>query len=185
MYSFRAYVDMAIAKLNQSSKILNYLDHPLVGPYFAFFVGAWIYLRHYLNLRILYSEFTEFKTVGPYGLDWAAGQFKCDLSFYISTALLASLQGLNLFWLFYILRIAYRFVFLRVAEDDRSDNDDNEFAEEQRLDALSRSARERDATPTPKLLVNGHHVNGNGSTTATNLRKGKTSNRKENAKNKA
>ena len=140
----------------------------------------WIYLRHYLNLRILYSEFTEFKTVGPYELDWAAGQFKCALSHYISTTLLASLQGLNLFWLFYILRIAYRFVFLKVAEDDRSDNDENEFAEEQRLDALSRSALEKESTP--KLLINGEHLNGNGSTTARSTRKGVATNRKENVK---
>jgi very-long-chain ceramide synthase len=116
-------------------------------------------------------------------MDWEAGQFKCPLSHYISTALLASLQGLNLFWLYYILRIAYRFVFYHVAEDDRSDNDENELAEEQRQDALSKSGA--DKGPGPKVLVNGQRVNGNGTTTAIdamNTRKDATTNRKENTR---
>ena len=106
-----------------------------MGPYFAFFIFMWCYLRHYLNLRILYSMFNEFITVGPYELDWATEQYKCWISQRITLALLASLQSLNLFWLYYILRIAYRYVFFKVVNDDRSDNDESEFAEEQRLDA--------------------------------------------------
>ncbi|PQE33466.1 Sphingosine N-acyltransferase lac1 protein [Rutstroemia sp. NJR-2017a WRK4] len=137
-----------------TSKTLNYLDHPLIGPYFAFFIFAWIYLRHYLNLKILWSEFNEFKTVGPYELNWETEQYKCWISHYISTALLASLQALNLFWLFYILRIAHRFVFLNVAEDDRSDNDENELAEELRLEALAREGVDRKAA-APQVVVNG------------------------------
>ena len=43
---------------------------------------------------------------------------------------------MNLFWLFWILRIAYRFVFMDELNDDRCDDDEVEFAEEQRLDAL-------------------------------------------------
>ncbi|KUJ21988.1 LAG1-domain-containing protein [Mollisia scopiformis] len=164
-----------------TSKTLNYLDHPLVGPYFAFFVFAWIYLRHYLNLRILWSEFNEFKTVGPYELNWETEQYKCQLSHVISTVLLASLQSLNLFWLWAILRIAYRFVFLNVAEDDRSDNDEKEFEEEQRLDALAREQAQKAANPM--VLVNGSPVNGNGKASGLETRANgtaATANRKEN-----
>ncbi|KAE8450865.1 hypothetical protein EG329_005305 [Mollisiaceae sp. DMI_Dod_QoI] len=143
-----------------TSKTLNYLDHPFVGPYFAIFICAWIYLRHYLNLRILWSEFNEFKTVGPYELNWETEQYKCELSHIISTVLLASLQSLNLFWLWAILRIAYRFAFLNIAEDDRSDNDEHEFEEERRLDALAKEQAEKAANPT--VLLNGTPVNGNG-----------------------
>ena len=153
----------------QTSKTLNYIDHPLVGPYFAFFMIAWIYLRHYLNLRIIWSEFTEFKTIGPYELDWAAGQFKCDIAHYISTALLSSLQALNLFWLWSIFRIAYRFVFLDQLEDDRSDNDDNEFAEEQRIEALAYHGVDKVAAQ--KMTVNGKasssEIHKNGTTNRT------------------
>lgn len=112
-----------------------------MGPYFTFFIFMWCYLRHYLNLRILYSMTNEFMTVGPYVLNWEMEQYKCWISHIITFSLLASLQALNLFWLYYILRIAYRFVFFKVAQDDRSDNDESEFAEEQRLDA-ARAARE-------------------------------------------
>ena len=108
----------------QTSKSLNYIDHPLVGPYFAVFVGVWIYMRHWLNLKIIWSLFTEFKTVGPFVMDWAGEQFKCTLSQYITLALLSALQALNLFWLFYILRIAYRFTFHNDLADDRSDAED-------------------------------------------------------------
>ena len=90
----------------------------------------WIYLRHYLNLRIIYSLFTEFKTIGPYVMDWEAGQFKCPLSFGITLSLLGSLQALNLFWLFFILRIAYRFAVHKVAQDDRSDVEESEMEDD-------------------------------------------------------
>ncbi|KAK4458048.1 TLC domain-containing protein [Cladorrhinum samala] len=113
-----------------TSKTLNYIDHPLTGPYYFTFMCVWIYLRHYLNLRILYSLFTEFKTVGPYVMDWDAGQYKCTLSFFITTGLLSCLQALNLFWLFFILRIAYRFVMAGNATDDRSEESEGEVVEE-------------------------------------------------------
>jgi hypothetical protein len=41
--------------ITQTSKVLNYLDSPIVVPYFVFFVGTWVYLRHYHNLRFLFS----------------------------------------------------------------------------------------------------------------------------------
>lgn len=87
---------------------------------------AWIYLRHYLNLRIIWSLFTEFRTVGPFVLDWADEQYKCWISQYITFGLLSALQALNLFWLFFIIRIAYRVVFLDIIADDRSEDEDDE-----------------------------------------------------------
>jgi very-long-chain ceramide synthase len=39
----------------QSSKVLNYIDSPIVIPYFASFILVWTYLRHYINIRILLS----------------------------------------------------------------------------------------------------------------------------------
>lgn len=110
-----------------TSKILNYLDHPLIGPYFFLFVCVWFYLRHVINLRIIWSLFTQFRTVGPFELNWEMEQYKCWISQYITAGLLASLQALNLFWLFCIMRIAYRFLMENKPEDDRSeDEEDNE-----------------------------------------------------------
>ncbi|KKA26771.1 hypothetical protein TD95_001694 [Thielaviopsis punctulata] len=109
-----------------TSKTLNYLDSPIVGPYFFVFMMVWIYCRHYINLQIIWSLFTEFRTVGPFELDWETEQYKCLLSQMITTALLSSLQALNLFWLFHIVRIAYRFIRYSSADDDRSDNEEDE-----------------------------------------------------------
>lgn len=113
-----------------TSKSLNYIDGPFMGLYYFIFMCAWVYLRHYLNLRVIYSLFTEFKTVGPYELNWETEQYKCPLSFVITTGLLSALQALNIFWLFFIIRIAYRFVVRGVAKDDRSDVEEDTDVEE-------------------------------------------------------
>jgi very-long-chain ceramide synthase len=83
-------------------------------------------LRHYINLILLYSTLTEFRTVGPFEMDWHAEQYKGWLAQYIAFTLLASLQAVNLFWLFLILRIAKNYVINAVATDERSDNEEEE-----------------------------------------------------------
>ncbi|KAH6623145.1 TLC domain-containing protein [Chaetomium tenue] len=108
------------------SKSLNYINHPAQSATFALCIAAWIYLRHYLNLAILYSIATEYAVVGPFVLDWAAQQYKCRVAQVGTFALLAALQGLNLFWLYCLFRSAYRFVVLGVAKDDRSEGEEEE-----------------------------------------------------------
>ena len=108
------------------SKTMNYVDHWFTTPWYVIFMGAWIYLRHYINLRIIWSLFTEFRTVGPFELNWETQQYKCWISQYITATLLSLLQALNLFWLFYILRVAYRIAWQNVREDDRSDDEGEE-----------------------------------------------------------
>ncbi|ONH66628.1 Sphingosine N-acyltransferase LAG1 [Cyberlindnera fabianii] len=108
------------------SKVLNYLDSPFIGPWFALFVGSWIYLRHWVNLRILWSVLTEFKTIGPYTLNFATQQYKCWISQTITFILIGALQLVNIYWLVLILRIVYRFVFGLNAKDDRSDSEDED-----------------------------------------------------------
>ncbi|EAQ83670.1 hypothetical protein CHGG_10074 [Chaetomium globosum CBS 148.51] len=68
----------------------------LAAVTFALCIAAWIYLRHYLNLTILYSLATEYAVVGPLALDWAAQEYKCRGAQAATFALLAALQGLNL-----------------------------------------------------------------------------------------
>ena len=106
-----------------TSKTLNYLDSPITGPFFVIFIGVWVYLRHYLNLRILCSILTEFKTVGEWELNWDTQQYKCWISQYITFFLIASLQCVNLYWLFLIFRILKRYVFGGVTADERSDDE--------------------------------------------------------------
>lgn len=108
----------------QTALSLSYIQSPIVPPYFFVFSLVWIYLRHYMNLRILYSILTEFRTVGPFTLNWETQQYKCWIAQYITFPLLATLQTLNLFWFFLIMRVAYNIVFNNVKRDVRSDEEE-------------------------------------------------------------
>ena len=124
----------------QTAKTLNYLDNPFTTYYFVFFTCVWIYLRHVINLRILYSITTTFATVGNFTLNWDTEQYKCWISQYISFALLAALQSINLFWLYLILKIAYTAAVKAVgAKDVRSDEE-----EEEDHDSLEEERREEE-----------------------------------------
>ncbi|TPX07176.1 uncharacterized protein E0L32_010879 [Thyridium curvatum] len=118
------------------SKSLHYLESRFIGPVYTLNIGVWIYLRHYLNIRILYSLLTEFRTVGPYELNWETEQYKCWISNVVTFVLLALLQALNLFWLYCLLRSAYRFVVHNIAKDDRSEDEDEEGEMEKRQNEL-------------------------------------------------
>ena len=83
-------------------------------------------MRHYINLTIIYATLTTFRTVGPFELNWDTQQYKCWISQYITFTLLASLQALNLFWLYLIFRIAYRILFGEAAKDVREEGEDTE-----------------------------------------------------------
>lgn len=122
------YITMDVSDFFLSmSKVLNYMDSPLVAPWFIVFVGSWVYLRHWVNIRILWSILTEFTTIGPYDLNYATQQYKCWIAQFICFTLIMTLQLLNCYWLFLILRILYRFIIAgNEAKDDRSDSDDSE-----------------------------------------------------------
>lgn len=115
-------------------------------PFYAASVVSWVYLRHVLNLRVLYSILTEFHTVGPYELNWETQQYKCWISKVITFSLLASLQALNLFWLYYLLRSAVKFLITGEKKDDRSEDESEVELEQSHLKANG---------------LNGH-ANGNG-----------------------
>lgn len=142
-----------------TSKCLNYIDHWFTGPYFGFFIFVWAYTRHWSNLRILYSILTEFATVGPYELNWETQQYKCWISQIITFALLLTLQIVNLFWFYLILRIAYRFVVTRRGKDERSDDEDEDedTKAEEELNKLEGPGVNA-AAEGPKLQVNGQPV---------------------------
>lgn len=107
---------------------------------------VWAYLRHYLNLKIIWSILTTFKTVGPYELNWDTQQYKCWISQYITFALMASLQAINLFWFFLICRIAVRFILYKTADDDRSEYEPSEEETEERKRELKEMREEFNGT---------------------------------------
>ncbi|MCJ1402002.1 hypothetical protein MMC11_005221 [Xylographa trunciseda] len=151
-----------------TSKTLNYLNSSLTVPYFSLFMCVWLYLRHYLNLVILYATVTTFRTLGPFILDWDAEQYKCWISQYVTFGLLASLQALNLFWLFLIVRIAFNIVFRSTVEDVRSDDEDTDDELEKKegvaqARANAKEAKLKQETGNGKLIEPQVNNNTNGS----------------------
>ncbi|CDF89998.1 ZYBA0S05-06524g1_1 [Zygosaccharomyces bailii CLIB 213] len=108
------------------SKSLNYLDHLLTPLIFIIFVFHWVYLRHWINLKILWSVLTEFRTEGNYVLNFAAQQYKCWISLPIVFVLIAALQLVNIYWLACIVRILYRLLWKGIQKDERSDSESDE-----------------------------------------------------------
>ncbi|CAL9733804.1 ceramide synthase Lac1p [Monosporozyma servazzii] len=126
------YITMDVSDLMLSlSKIFNYLDSVFTPVVLAVFIIVWIYTRHYLNLKILWSVLTEFRTVGEYRLNFAVQQYKCWISLPIVFILIAALQLVQLYWLFLIFRIVYKVATQSVYEDIRSDSDSSAEGEEE------------------------------------------------------
>lgn len=70
-------------------------------------------------------------------MNWDTEQFKCPLSFAIASGLLIALKILNLVWLYYILRVAYRITLYNEQKDARSDDENSEAEDED----VSKNAR--------------------------------------------
>jgi hypothetical protein len=106
-----------------------------------------------------------FQTIGPYDLNWDTQQYKCWISQWIVFFMLLSLQLVNLFWFFLILRILWRLVasWGEVVEDERSDADDSVEETEDRKNELDGMRKEQGVlgeVEKPALLVNGVPLEG-------------------------
>lgn len=105
------------------SKTLNYLESPFTVPFFVLFIFSWVYLRHYINIKVLWSVLTEFRTIGDFQLNFATQQYRCWIAQPIVFTLIFALQLVNLYWLFLIFRILWRILFTGVQKDERSDSE--------------------------------------------------------------
>ncbi|KAF3930713.1 hypothetical protein ABW19_dt0209026 [Dactylella cylindrospora] len=144
-----------------TSKVFNYIDSPITGPYFGVFVCSWVYLRHYHNLWILWSVFYEMPYIGEYRLDWDAPFYKCTLAKTVITILLTGLQLVNIFWLYLVLRVAYRYVFSDHLNDVRSEDEDDgeDIDNDIGFDNEEKTPISEDA---PKIQLNGESLQANG-----------------------
>jgi len=110
------------------SKILNYIQWQTAKIYaFGIFISVWTYFRHYLNLRMLWSVWTEFDLVPEQTKQWNAkdGVWLPHWMRYQIFIPLVLLQLLNLFWYSLMCRILIRAVMTFEADDDRSDDEDD------------------------------------------------------------
>ncbi|KAJ7682702.1 TLC domain-containing protein [Mycena polygramma] len=115
--------DMALAVIFQDPELSSNWSAPKVVS-FAVFVCLWTYFRHYLNLVILWSVWTEFDLVPEYAQRWAPeeGIYLAGWMKYQVFIPIALLQAINLFWYFLILRILVRTILIAETDDDRSDD---------------------------------------------------------------
>ncbi|KIM68795.1 hypothetical protein SCLCIDRAFT_13535 [Scleroderma citrinum Foug A] len=109
------------------SKILNYIKWERSKTVsFLLFLVSWTYFRHYLNIRILWSVWTEFDLVPETARIWApeTGAWLVYWMKYQIFMPLFLLQVLNLFWYYLIWRVAIRSM-TNTLTDVRSDDEDN------------------------------------------------------------
>lgn len=128
----------------------------------------WAYLRHFLNLKLLYSLLplnlgfgtpNQFATVGPYDLDWETQQYKCWISHVITFALLATLQAVNIFWYFLICRILTRYIMSSGLADERSEDEGEGEEEVPEVEEGAKTNGHPNGTAAlPDLAINGQPV---------------------------
>ncbi|KAI5452830.1 sphingosine N-acyltransferase lag1 [Naganishia albida] len=110
------------------AKCINYVSETASVPVFAFFVCVWTYMRHYLNLKMLWSVWYEFEMIPEHARSSFRPWLETEvMDWWIQPFIFGSifaLQIINLFWYFLILRILYRAVFGSQLADDRSDDED-------------------------------------------------------------
>ncbi|WVQ74797.1 hypothetical protein IAR50_004403 [Cryptococcus sp. DSM 104548] len=113
------------------AKCVNYVSDVWSIPFLVWFTISWTYLRHYLNLLILYNLPTQYGLIplasrsgfDPLNDFWLDSYGLMKWQIFIPIALL---QALNLFWYFLILRILVRAVWNwgEDVKDDRSEDED-------------------------------------------------------------
>ncbi|WWC93633.1 hypothetical protein V866_000468 [Kwoniella sp. B9012] len=121
------------------AKCVNYVSEAASPPFFAFFVGVWSYFRHYLNIWILWSVYTEFNFIdekertrfAPLEDKWLDWWMKWQI--FVPIFLL---QLINLFWYFLIWRILIKAVFYNDLRDERSDDEDEPEGEQTTTEKL-------------------------------------------------
>ncbi|CAE6486651.1 unnamed protein product [Rhizoctonia solani] len=116
------------------SKIFNYLKmNKTKFVSFGWFTVVWSYLRHWLNLVILWSVWFEFDLIPDKRMDIANELYMAWFSKYLVFLPIFLLQLVNLFWYFLILRILVRAIFapdLDKVDDDRSDDEGDDADDE-------------------------------------------------------
>ncbi|TIB95918.1 longevity assurance proteins LAG1/LAC1 [Wallemia mellicola] len=112
------------------AKCFNYVrpGHWVGNFIFGFFILVWSYMRHWLNLRILWSVWYEFDLIPSEARRWWTpdGVWMVDWMKYQIFLPILALQLLNLFWYFLIWRILIRALLYNHLADERSDDEEEE-----------------------------------------------------------
>ncbi|KAL4883332.1 TLC domain-containing protein [Aspergillus karnatakaensis] len=110
------------------AKCISYTTkNPIISmPYFALFVGSWIYFRHYIGGITFWTLLTKY---GPaiteaYGWQAEGERWKAVGLHGAVVGLFGALQVMNAYWLFLILRLVARALSGEVPTDERESDDE-------------------------------------------------------------
>ncbi|KAI9505766.1 TLC domain-containing protein [Coemansia spiralis] len=109
------------------TKCIRYLGF-VRGTVFSFvlFILSWVFTRHYLYLKIMFSIMYESTSILNYNMwDPGNGSFYNYYVVVAFTMLLGLLQLLIIYWFSLVLRILYRVAFFGNYDDSRSDSEDD------------------------------------------------------------
>ncbi|KAF9513209.1 hypothetical protein BS47DRAFT_1485744 [Hydnum rufescens UP504] len=109
------------------AKVCKYLEWETTAAVaFSAFVCVWTYLRHFLNIKIIWSVWTQWKYAPEYSkrFEPKEGVWMARWVQYQVMVPMIILQLVNIFWYYLILRVLRRALFGPRLEDDRSDDED-------------------------------------------------------------
>jgi len=113
-----------------ASKMLNYLQVQRTSEVaFGVFLCVWTYFRHYQNLRILYSVWTEYDELVPNEarvFQLLEGRALTGWMKYQIFAPILALQFLNLFWYALMWRVVFRIFTSTNASDTREEEEEDD-----------------------------------------------------------
>ncbi|KZT12481.1 longevity assurance proteins LAG1/LAC1 [Laetiporus sulphureus 93-53] len=114
------------------SKLMNYIQYTRTKVVsYGVFIAVWTYFRHWLNLVILYSVWTEFDLMPETSKRWSPKDgvwLVWWMKYQVFTPILL-LLFLNIFWYILMLRIGLRVLQSEEASkvgDERSDDEDDD-----------------------------------------------------------
>lgn len=105
----------------QFGKCISYADvnSTISTPYFAFFVGSWIYFRHYVGGITFWTLLTRYKSAITRAYAWENQPWKATSLHGVVVGLFGALQLMNIYWLYLIMRIAVKVASGETPQDER------------------------------------------------------------------
>ena len=112
----------------QFGKCISYADadSTIALPYFALFVGSWIYFRHYIGGITFWTLLTKYRPAITHAYHWENEQWKAVTLHGAVVGLFGALQVLNYYWFSLIMRLAAKAFSGEIPKDDRESDDENE-----------------------------------------------------------
>jgi very-long-chain ceramide synthase len=95
-------------------------------PYFALFVGSWIYFRHFIGSITFWTLLTKYRPAITRAYHWENEQWKAATLHGVVVGLFGALQLLNIYWLYLILRVAAKAASGKIPKDERESDGEEE-----------------------------------------------------------